>query len=141
MRKSIGSLESEQIEENIDPSTSKFTFGPPGFEWTYAPSDKTYDLTRGVSTCLTLKATRGSEGTSIKFAPEMSALVVIDCQNLFLDPSCNHHPDGLAAVPSILAVVQKCREIGVKVFPSGGSQWLVWIQCVLINLSIHRSSG
>jgi len=96
------------------------TFGPAGEEWHYSKSTKTYDLSRGLSTKLIVPTTEGPEGTSVKIAPEISALVIVDMQNFFLDSQCMDHPMGLKAVEPTIRVVEKCREIGIQVI------WLNW---------------
>jgi len=113
VRKSSETLEG--VDEVRSPSLD-VTFGPSGNEWRYTPSTKTYDLTRGLSQGnFTFSTTRGPEGISVRIAPEVTALVIIDMQNYFLHPSCNDHPSGLAAVECTLGVIKKCREIGIKV--------------------------
>jgi hypothetical protein len=105
----------EGVDEVRSPSL-EVTFGPSGNEWRYTPLTKTYDLTRGLSQRgFTFSTTRGPEGISVRIAPEVTALVIIDMQNYFLHPSCNDHPSGLAAVECTLDVIKKCRELGIKV--------------------------
>ncbi|KAI8952831.1 isochorismatase [Xylaria longipes] len=101
--------------------TSEFIFGPSGNEWTYNPDARLYDLTRNKShPNMSFGTTRGPPEISVKIAPELTALVVIDMQNYFLHPSCNDHPKGLEAANHILEVVAKCREARIKVI------WLSW---------------
>ena len=91
------------------------TFGPPGEQWHYTRSTRTYDLTRkeGAKT-FTLVTSRGPPGTAVAIDPAHAALVVVDMQNYFLDPRCRHHPAGLACVEPTLQVIARCREIGVQ---------------------------
>lgn len=91
------------------------TFGPPGQEWHYSQSSRTYDLSRDSATKLTFSTTEGAKGTSITISPESSALVIIDMQNFFLDPKCRDHPNGLKAVEPTIRVIEKCREAGIQV--------------------------
>ncbi|KUJ24406.1 Isochorismatase hydrolase, partial [Mollisia scopiformis] len=56
----------------------------------------------------------------ITIAPEKTALIVVDMQNFFLDSKCMDHPNGLKAVQPTIAVIEKCREVGIKVI------WLNW---------------
>ncbi len=74
------------------------SFGPGGEQWHYTRATKTYDLTRGKPDGLTIGTSQGVADTFIKLAPSLSALVIVDMQNFFLDPSCRDHPNGLAAV-------------------------------------------
>lgn len=103
-------------------STDKLTFGPPGSEWIYTKSDRTYDLTRGATHPAPLKVslTQGPAGTSLLLNPHATALVVVDMQNFFLHPSCRAHPAGLAAVAPLLDTIAACRGAGVRVV------WLNW---------------
>ncbi|KAI1392979.1 Isochorismatase hydrolase [Hypoxylon trugodes] len=95
--------------------------GPKGDEWAYDRGAKSYDLTRGDSSPgLTLRTTQGPTDTSLTVAPKLTALVVVDMQNFFLHPRCNDHPTGLHAAQRILEVVNKCREVGIKII------WLNW---------------
>lgn len=96
------------------------TFGPPGEEWHYDRTTKTYDLTRGRTSPRPLKfgTTQGPGATFITVAPAIAALVVVDMQNFFLHPSCRVHPKGLAAVEPTLRVIEKCRELGIQVCTS-----------------------
>ncbi|KAI1502559.1 isochorismatase [Biscogniauxia marginata] len=94
-------------------------FGPPGDEWVFDRETKVYDLGRG-KLPLKFRTTRGPPETSVALAPAMTALVVVDMQNFFLHPRCNDHPSGLGAVKKTIQVIEKCREIGVKVI------WLNW---------------
>ncbi|KAI8964600.1 Isochorismatase hydrolase [Daldinia sp. FL1419] len=95
--------------------------GPRGDEWTYDKDAKIYNLTRGNSpSTFSLRTTKGPTDTSITLAPSLSALIVVDMQNLFLHPSCNKHPTGLAAVERTIELVRKCREVDVKII------WLNW---------------
>lgn len=97
------------------------SFGPPGDQWHYTRSTRTYDLTRGSSSSpgakppLTIRTTQGAEDTYVTIAPGLSALVVVDMQNFFLHPSLRDHPAGLAAVEPTLRVIEKCREARIKV--------------------------
>ncbi|KAF6820701.1 isochorismatase hydrolase [Colletotrichum sojae] len=95
-------------------------FGPPGDEWYYDKSSRTYDLTRGRTPVLTVGTSQGPTETFISVAPHSTALVIVDMQNFFLHPSCRDHPPGLAAVESTKKVIEKCRELGVQVI------WLNW---------------
>lgn len=107
---------SSKSTNTMEGSCLDVTFGPSGDEWSYRPSTKTYDLTRGSSQpSFAFNTTRGPPDIIVKVAPERTALVVIDMQNYFLHPSCNNHPSGIAAVGCTLDVIRKCREIGIKV--------------------------
>ncbi|KAI5859532.1 isochorismatase [Durotheca rogersii] len=97
------------------------TFGPEGDGWVYDRNTKSYDLARGASSArFTIRTTAGPPDTSITIAPSRSALVVVDMQNYFLHPRCSAHPSGLAAVERTLEVIERCRDIGVKII------WLNW---------------
>jgi phosphatidylethanolamine-binding protein len=92
------------------------SFGPEGDQWHYDRATKTYDLTRGSETRFTIHTAQGAlSGASLSISPALSALVVVDMQNFFLHTACREHPTGLAAVPPILRMVGKCRELGVQV--------------------------
>lgn len=100
--------------------SANLTFGPPGREWHYSPSSKTYDLSGASSSSssprkLTIAATEGPEETLFTIAPEATALVIIDMQNFFLDARCMDHPNGLGAVGPTIEVIEKCREAGIQV--------------------------
>ncbi|TDZ60535.1 Peroxyureidoacrylate/ureidoacrylate amidohydrolase RutB [Colletotrichum trifolii] len=97
-----------------------YTFGPPGDEWHYDKSSRTYDLTRGRLPAWTASTSHGPTETFITVAPRSTALVVVDMQNYFLHPSCRDHPAGLAAVEETKKLVEKCRELGVQII------WLNW---------------
>lgn len=95
---------------------SKLTFGPEGDQWHYERSTKTYDLTReSGSKKFTISTTKGPPDTAIAIDPALAALVIVDMQNFFLHAKCRSHPTGLAAVNPTLAVIEKCREVGVQV--------------------------
>ncbi|TVY19011.1 Peroxyureidoacrylate/ureidoacrylate amidohydrolase RutB [Lachnellula arida] len=104
--------------------SANLTFGPPGQEWHYSRTSKTYDLSGSSSSSspqkLTIAATEGPEGTSFTIAPEATALVIIDMQNFFLDKRCMEHPNGVGAVGPIIEVIEKCREAGIQII------WLNW---------------
>ncbi|KAK8064909.1 Isochorismatase-like hydrolase [Apiospora phragmitis] len=95
------------------------SFGPQGDQWYYTRDTKTYDLTRGngqgSEKKLTMATTQSPPDTSITIDPALSALVVVDMQNYFLDARCRDYPAGLATVEPILGVIEKCREVGVQV--------------------------
>ena len=96
--------------------TSKYTFGPTEQSWQYTPASKTYDLTHGSSAKkMSMSTTEGPEGTFLTIEPATSALVIVDMQNFFLDPSCMEHTTGLAAIEPTIRVIEKCREIGIQV--------------------------
>ncbi|KAI1844532.1 hypothetical protein JX265_001517 [Neoarthrinium moseri] len=61
------------------------TFGPRGDQWHYIRSSKRYDLSRGGSNRFTIGTTQGPPETSVTINPDVSALVVVDMQNYFLD--------------------------------------------------------
>jgi isochorismate hydrolase len=96
---------------------TSITFGPPGSEWHYTPTTKTFDISGPSATKLTIATTEGPTDTSVTIAPESSALVVVDMQNFFLDASCMAHPNGLKAVEPTIAIIKKCREAGIQVPP------------------------
>jgi phosphatidylethanolamine-binding protein len=91
------------------------SFGPEGDQWYYDRGTKEYDLTRGGSKKFTVKTTKGRENTSVTINPELTALVIVDMQNAFLDAKLSDHPRGLATIEPSLAVIDKCREIGIQV--------------------------
>jgi hypothetical protein len=91
------------------------SFGPEGQQWHYAKATKTYDISGGSPTKMTIPTTEGPKETFVTIAPEASALVVVDMQNFFLDPQCMKHPNGLSAVDPTIKVIEKCREAGVQV--------------------------
>lgn len=96
------------------PSSSPLTFGPPTSQWHYNRTTRTYDLTRSSAKKLTIATTAGPEA-KISIDPAISVLVVVDMQNFFLSPKCRDHPLGLAAVEPTIRVLERCREVGVKV--------------------------
>ena len=91
------------------------SFGPEGNQWHYSHSTKTYDLSRGSTKRLTIKPTAGPTETAISVAPELSALVIVDMQNSFLDPKCIDNPLGLEAIAPTVSMIDKCRELGIQV--------------------------
>jgi len=93
---------------------SDLIFGPPGQEWHYSKSTKTYDLSGGAGT-LTFPTTEGPKETIVTIAPESTALVIVDMQNFFLDSKCMEHPNGLKAVEPTIKLIEKCREAGIQV--------------------------
>jgi phosphatidylethanolamine-binding protein len=95
--------------------TSDLTFGPPGREWHYSPPTKTFDISNGSAKKVTIHTSEGAAETFVAIAPEATALVVVDMQNFFLDPKCTDHPNGLKAVAPNIAVIEKCRELGMQV--------------------------
>lgn len=103
-------------------SNARLTFGPPGDQWTYDRSSKTYDLTRGGHSQppMKIRTSRGPAETSILVDPSAAVLVIVDMQNYFLHPSCRSHPSGLAAVGPLLRVIERSRAAGVQVV------WLNW---------------
>lgn len=92
------------------------TFGPPGQEWHYSRTNRTYDISGASTRKVTIATTKGPEDTSFTIAPEKSALVIVDMQNFFLDPKCMNHPNGLAAVEPTIASISKCRALGIQVY-------------------------
>jgi phosphatidylethanolamine-binding protein len=92
-------------------------FGPPGDQWKYERSSKTYDLTRGFGSGVAVRTTRGPPDTVISISPGLTALVIVDMQNFFLHPRCRDHPTGLAAVAPTGRLIEKCRELGIQVPP------------------------
>ncbi len=76
------------------------TFGEQD-QWHYDRSTKTVRsharLSPPKSGSLKIKTTQGPGDTYVTISPALSALVVVDMQNFFLDPSCRAHPTGLAA--------------------------------------------
>lgn len=67
-----------------------------------------------------MHTTRGKEVSTITLDPAISALVIVDMQNLFLHPKCRDHPLGLATVEPTMRIIEKCREVGIQVV------WLNW---------------
>jgi hypothetical protein len=117
---SIAHLESRddflRREFNQKTMDSKVSFGPEGDQWHYERSTKIYDLTRGGdSKKFTISTTKGPPDTAVTIDPALTALVIVDMQNYFLDAKCRSHPTGLAAVDPTLAVIEKCRDVGVQV--------------------------
>ncbi|KAF9869598.1 hypothetical protein CkaCkLH20_12895 [Colletotrichum karsti] len=102
------------------PESDSLVFGPPGDEWRYDKSSRTYDLTRDRSPAWTVGTSQGPPETFISVSPHSTALVIVDMQNFFLHPSFRDHPAGLAAVEKTKVVVEKCRELGVQII------WLNW---------------
>lgn len=92
------------------------TLGPPGSQWRYSPSTKTWDLSSSSSpNKITFSTTEGIPETSVAVDGEKTALVVVDMQNFFLDESCMAHPNGLKAVDPTIQVVEWCRQVGIQV--------------------------
>jgi hypothetical protein len=120
--------------------TSDLIFGPPGQEWHYSKSTKTYDLSGGAAKKLTFPTTEGPKETSVTIAPESTALVIVDMQNFFLDSKCMDHPNGLKAVEPTIQLIEKCREAGIQVcsIRQAAASFLYWPST---NSSLRRSSG
>lgn len=95
--------------------SSEVTFGPPGQEWHYSKTARTYDISGGSAKNIFIHTTEGPKETSVTIDPESSALVIVDMQNFFLDPQCMEHPNGLKAVEPTIKVIEKCREVGIQV--------------------------
>ncbi len=91
------------------------TWGPPGDRWHYDHSTKHYDLCRESDKELTIATTAGPKGTTIAVAPELSALVIVDMQNFFLDSKLIENPLGLKAIDPIISVIRRCRAVGIQV--------------------------
>ena len=96
-------------------TTKVQTWGPPGDQWHYDHTTKHYDLCRGSDKRLTIATTAGPKETTISFAPELSALVIVDMQNFFLDSRLIDNLLGLKAIDPIISVIKKCREMGIQV--------------------------
>jgi hypothetical protein len=94
---------------------SDLIFGPPGQEWHYSKSTKTYDLSGGAGKKLTFPTTEGPKETLVTIGLESTALVIVDMQNFFLDSKCMDHPNGLKAVEPTIKLIEKCREAGIQV--------------------------
>ncbi|OZJ05017.1 hypothetical protein BZG36_02126 [Bifiguratus adelaidae] len=88
-------------------------FGPPGNQWVLTPTH--YDLTRDTIPSLFLKTT----SASIKIAPSLSALLVIDMQNFFLSPRLGRTPKA-GLVDSVAKAVDHARKLGMHVI------WVNW---------------
>jgi hypothetical protein len=99
----------------VSAMSCELTFGPAGQEWHYSPSTKTYDLSGGSASKMTIGATEGPKGTCITINPETTVLVIVDMQNFFLDQKCTEHPNGLNAVEPTIRTIEKCRELGIQV--------------------------
>ena len=97
-------------------SPESIILGPDSDQWSYSPSTKCYDLSRGAVKKLAINTIRGEEVDSILINPDISALVVVDMQNFFLHPKCRDHPLGLKTVEPTVKVVEKCRELGIHVW-------------------------
>ncbi|KAI1202822.1 Isochorismatase-like protein [Nemania serpens] len=101
--------------------SSVVTFGPIDGGWVYHKDKKLYDLTRNASApSLSFNTTQGRPDTAVMIGPKITALVVVDMQNFFLDPRCNDHPAGIQAAERILEVVARCRVLGIQII------WLNW---------------
>ncbi|KAF4621565.1 hypothetical protein G7Y89_g14523 [Cudoniella acicularis] len=100
--------------------SSDISFGPPAQQWHYSKSTKTYDLVGGSTQKLKVLTTEGPDGVSFTISLELTALVIVDMQNFFLDAKCINHPNGLKAVEPTIKVIEKCRELGIQVI------WLNW---------------
>ncbi|KAF5574948.1 isochorismatase hydrolase [Fusarium pseudocircinatum] len=100
--------------------SSPLEFGPKGNRWYFDRDSRTYDLTRGHQPALRVSVSRTPSDTSVLVSPGTTALVIVDMQNLFLDPKCGSHPSGLRAAGKIEEVIARCRELGVQVI------WLNW---------------
>jgi len=109
-------------------SSSEIAFGPPGQEWIYSQTTKTYNLSPKSSKTLTIRTSEGVEGTSITVAPDKTALVIVDMQNFFLDAQCMEHPNGLKAVEPTIAVIEACRKAGIQVLLSNTLPLFLQIQ-------------
>ncbi|KAI0141619.1 isochorismatase [Xylariaceae sp. FL1272] len=101
------------------------TFGPPGRGTLYTWASRTFDLTRagdaGANTWkFRLSTTHGAADTSVDIDPAHTALIVVDMQNIFLDPKCYDNPTGVAAIEPLIGVITRCRALGIEVI------WLNW---------------
>lgn len=97
-------------------TSSSLLFGALDDGWIYHPESKLYDLTRNApAPFLAFGTTAGRPKTTVLIKPAITALVVVDMQNLFLHPRCNEHHGGLEAAKRTVKVIEKCRELGIQV--------------------------
>ncbi|KAI1308379.1 Isochorismatase-like protein [Xylaria venustula] len=112
-----------------------------GFDkgWTYYKKFKLYDVSQGLpdDPAYVIETTHDQLDTGVLMDIGMTALVVVDMQNFFLHPRCNDYPEGLAAAERTLAVVTKCRKLGIQII------WLNWglTKTDILNMpsAVHRS--
>ncbi|KAH8805214.1 isochorismatase [Xylogone sp. PMI_703] len=101
-------------------ASAPIVFGPEDQQWQYTQSTKNYDISYGSARKMTIATSEGSIGTSFTVDPASSALVIVDMQNFFLDAQCMDHPNGLKAIEPTIALIEKCRKVGIQVV------WLNW---------------
>ncbi|EXK78353.1 hypothetical protein FOQG_16970 [Fusarium oxysporum f. sp. raphani 54005] len=99
---------------------SALKFGPKGNQWYFDRDSRTYNLTRGRQPALRMAVSLTPSDTSVLVSPDITALIIVDMQNLFLDPKCGSHPKGLGVAGKLEEVIARCRELGVQVI------WLNW---------------
>ncbi|KZT58685.1 Isochorismatase hydrolase, partial [Calocera cornea HHB12733] len=90
--------------------------------WLYDTASNTFDLTRKKATKKALTVPTLSKGnSSITFAPERSALVIIDMQNFFLHPELRPGSElGRIAVDPTLKMIDAFRAQGMPI------AWVNW---------------
>jgi isochorismate hydrolase len=119
--------------------SSDLSFGPSDRQWHYSPSTKTYDLSSNSPKKLTIPATEGPEGTSFTISPSSTALVIVDMQNFFLSSKCMSHPTGLQAVEPTIALIKKCRELGIQV--CAASKSFLQLELTFTSNRLYGSTG
>lgn len=50
----------------------------------------------------------------MRIAPELTALVIVDMQNLFLHPKIRRNAPGLKIIDNVRDAVAKCRELDIQ---------------------------
>lgn len=94
--------------------TNAVAFGQGPDKWLYHPRTGLFDLTRQAPVKVHL-ASFSDNMNGILLDPARTMLVVIDMQNFFVHPACYVHKGGLAAVEPIVGVMNRCRQLGIKV--------------------------
>ena len=84
--------------------------------WTFEQATNTYDISRGRPGSKALDTTK----FKVRFAPDTSALLIIDMQNFFLSPSLDCVPLGRDLVPTLQDIIPLARKAGIRIV------WVGW---------------
>ena len=84
--------------------------------WTFEQATNTYDISRGRLNSKALDTTK----FKVRFAPDTSALLIIDMQNFFLSPSLDCVPRGRDLVPTLQDIIPLARKAGIRIV------WIGW---------------
>lgn len=107
-------LNEEETTDVLTDEATAIRFGHGKEAWLYHPQSGVFDLTRQSATKLHVPS-HSDNMTGVLLDPARTMLVVVDMQNFFISPRCYSHVAGLAAVDPTLAVMKKCRSLGIRV--------------------------